>query len=199
MLGSIIAFLAMLNPFALFLYLDPVMSELENKEFLKVFFKASVISFLILAIFAVTGEYIFQNILRIHFDSFRIFGGIIIFTFAYLYIVKGQKAMILMRGSIDEIAEEIALPYMVGAGTISVAVLMSQEDSVFISLLGILAVLAVTFVVVVILKSLKDNLRKKDMKATFDHIMTILLRLNGFFLGAIGVNMILVGIKRVFL
>ena len=37
MFTEIVAFLVLLNPFAMFLYLGPVMRELSNKSFVKVF------------------------------------------------------------------------------------------------------------------------------------------------------------------
>jgi len=62
MIPSIIAFLVLLNPFALFIYLQPVMRELSEKHFHKVLFKATVISFAIFAIFVYAGDFIFQEI-----------------------------------------------------------------------------------------------------------------------------------------
>jgi len=55
----IISFLIMLNPFAMFLYLRGVMHELSNKDFYIVLFKASVISYLIFAVFSTLGYTIF--------------------------------------------------------------------------------------------------------------------------------------------
>ena len=62
MFSTIIAFLVMLNPFALFLYLEPVRQDLSYKKFLKVILKASVISFIICLIFFYIGNLIFQKI-----------------------------------------------------------------------------------------------------------------------------------------
>ena len=122
----------MMNPFALFLYLEPIRKDLDHKIFLKVIFKATLISFTICLIFFLFGNMMFQKIFQINFESFRIFGGIIIFSFSYIYIVKGQKAMIMMKEDLDDLASEIALPFMVGAGTISLSILLSQTANPFI-------------------------------------------------------------------
>ncbi|MFC1599053.1 MarC family protein, partial [Patescibacteria group bacterium] len=104
MIFSIISFLVMLNPFALFLYLSPLMKELDEKAFLKVLYKASIISFCICVIFFFLGAFVFEKMLQIDFESFRIFGGIIIFSFAYFYIVKGKKAFITLKSDLDDLA-----------------------------------------------------------------------------------------------
>lgn len=198
MLSHIVAFLAMMNPFAMFLYLGPVMEELDNKSFLKVLLKASGISLSVFIVFLFSGDWIFKNVFRIEFNSFRIFGGIIIFSLAYLFIVKGHKALIIMHGDLDNLAEEIALPYMVGAGTISLIILMGNDIGFKSSLIAIFIILAVNFAIIAGLKYIRDLLSKKKMKIAFDKNMGILLRLNGFFLGAIGVNMIIAGIGDLF-
>ena len=198
MLSQIVAFLAMMNPFAMFLYLGPVMEELENKDFLKVLFKASLISFLVFVVFVFSGDWLFTKMLRIEFDSFRIFGGIIIFSLAYIFIVKGQKALIIIHGDLDNLAEEIAMPYMVGAGTISLVVLMTKDLGTETALFSIFIILVLNFVIIAGLKKFRDVLSKKKLKIAFDKNMAILLRLNGFFLGAIGVNMVILGVRELF-
>ncbi|PLW79382.1 MarC family protein [Candidatus Woesearchaeota archaeon] len=198
MIPSIIGFLAMLNPFALFLYLQPIMKELDDKTFRKVLFKASLISFLIYAFFLLSGEFIFKEVLQIHFESFRIFGGIIIFSFAYVFIMKGQKALIHMKGDLDDLASEIALPFMVGAGTISLSILLGRNFSMLVSIFLLILIMGINFIFVMLLKNFREQIEKKKFRIAFDKNMEILLRLNGFFVGAIGVNMVITGLNNVF-
>lgn len=198
MISSVIEFLVMLNPFALFLYLEPVRKDLTHKEFLRVILKASLISFTICLIFFLSGDFIFQEIFRIHFDSFRIFGGIIIFSYAYFYIVKGQKAMIMFKESLDDLASEIALPFMVGAGAISLSILLSQKQDFLMGTLSLLIIFALNFISIILFKLFRDRLEKHKFKTAFDKNMEVLLRLNGFLIGAIGINMVIVGLKNIF-
>jgi len=198
MIPLIIAFLVMLNPFALFLYLSPVMEALKHKEFMKVLLKATIISFAIFIIFLLVGDILFQKVFQINFESFRIFGGIVIFSFAYFFIVKGQKALIHMKENLDDLAEEIALPFMVGAGTISLTILMSKQLSFANGLIALIIILIFNYLLILGLKLIKDNITKKKLKIAFDKNMEILLRLTGFFVGAIGINMIVTGITNIF-
>ena len=198
MISEVIALLVMLNPFALFIYLQPIMKDLNNKDFLKVLLKSSVISLGIFILFLLTGEFLFEKIFQINFESFRIFGGIVIFSFAYYFIVKGQKAMIHIKGSLDDLASEIALPFMVGAGTISITILMSQSLPMLGGLLSLVIVLAINFAIIAILNYSRGKITFKKFRIAFDKNMEILLRLNGFFVGAIGIDMILRGISNIF-
>ena len=196
MASSITEFLVMLNPFALFLYLEPIRKDLSHKNFINVIFKATVISLLICLFFFFTGEHIFKTVFKIDFEAFRIFGGIIIFSYAYYFIVRGQKAMIMIKEDLDDLASEIALPFMVGAGSISLSIIVSYRHTTLIGTLILVIVFFTNFFSIFLLKKLRDSLEGKTLKTAFDKNMEVLLRLNGFFIGAIGINMIITGIKK---
>lgn len=198
MISSIIEILVMLNPFALFLYLEPIRKDLTHKSFVIVILKASLISFFVCLGFFFLGDSIFTKILNIDFESFRIFGGIIIFSYAYIFIVRGEKALIMIKENLDDLASEIALPFMVGAGTISLSILLSQKHSYFIGSLSLLIIFIINFLTLFILKKFRDSIEKRKFKKAFDKNMEVLLRLNGFFIGAMGINMMLTGVKNMF-
>lgn len=193
MTRDFISFLVLMNPFALFLYLAPVMKELGAARFLQVLFRASIISFVIFAVFALTGAFIFSDILKISFEAFRIFGGIIIFTFAFLFIVQGKDSLIAMKEDLDDLAAEIALPFMIGAGTITVSIVIGDNHSKFVALGIIFGVLAINYLFVIGFMYFRARF-KKNMRVAFDKNMGMFLRLNGFFVGAIGLDMIIRGI-----
>lgn len=199
MIQTFAEFLVLLSPFALFLYLRPVMQELSNRDFIKVLVKATIISFVIFFVFLASGDFVFNQILNINFESFRIFGGIIIFSIAYLFIMKGQKAFFQLKGSLDDLAAEIALPFLVGAATISLTILMGNRFSTSVGSLLLVLILSVNFFVILLLKYLRSLIEKKKLKVAFDKNLEILLRLNGFFIGAIGINMIIRGLNELFL
>lgn len=198
MLSSIIEILVMLNPFALFLYLDPIRKDLTHRNFMLVILKATIISFIICMVFFLFGDQIFTRVFQIDFESFRIFGGIIIFSYAYFYIVKGQKALIMIKENLDDLASEIALPFMVGAGTISLSILLSHRHTLLIGSLTLVIIFSTNFLVLFLLKKLRDSIERKKFKTAFDKNMEVLLRLNGFLIGAIGINMVLTGINNMF-
>ncbi len=197
MLSEILYFLVILNPFAQFIYLFPVMRELHKRDFMIVLLKASAISFVIFSVFLVGGDFIFKGIFMISFGSFRIFGGIVMFAFSYYYIVEGKEALIRMKESLDDLASEIALPFMVGAGTISVSVLLSDALSLPQGLGVIGIVLGLNFFIVMLLGGLRGRLNYKKQRVAFDKFMQMFMRVNGFFVGAIGINLIVTGIIEI--
>lgn len=196
MIAAILSFLVMLNPFALFLYLKPIMNDLSAEDFRTVFIKASSISFGIFLVFLLLGDLIFQEIFRINFESFRIFGGIVLFSFAYIFIVQGKKGFIQIKGDLHDLASEIALPFMVGAGTISLTVLMADQLALWQGILSLTIIMLVNFVIIMGMKSIRHGMRSKKLQIAFDKNMELLLRINGFFLGAIGVDMVVTGISN---
>ncbi len=197
MFSSALEFLILINPFALFLYLAPLMKELSHKQFLIVLLEASLISFIIFLMFLLGGNFIFQEIFGIDFESFRLFGGIIIFTFAFLYIVRGDKAFIRVKDDIKELPPEIALPFMVGAGTISLAIIYGQNLGIISGSIVLLAALFVNYIIIILLKIFRDRIPQR-IKLVFDRGMDIFLRLNGFFVGAIGVEMVRVALNNIY-
>lgn len=198
MITAIFSFLVMLNPFALFLYLKPVMKDLSDADFRAVFLKASMISFFIYLVFLLFGDIVFQKVFRINFESFRIFGGIVLFSFAYIFIVQGKKAFIQIKGDLHDLASEIALPFMVGAGTISLTILMSEQLELWQGVLSLALIMLINFIFIMGLKQIRRSMRSKNVQTAFDKNMELLLRINGFFLGAIGVDMVVTGISNLF-
>ncbi|MBI2023742.1 MarC family protein [Candidatus Giovannonibacteria bacterium] len=196
-ISAIVAFLVMLNPFALFIFLHPVMKALSAKDFSKVLFKASLISFVIFFVFAATGNFVFEKIFQINFESFRIFGGIIIFTSTFLFVINGKKSLLGMQDDLGDIAAELALPFMVGAGTISLSILMGNKFRSPTVALLLAAVFAINFAVIILLKYLRSALPER-LREAFDKFMELFLRINGFFMGAIALNMIIVGINNLY-
>ena len=198
MIATIIAFLVLLNPFALFIYLQPVMRELSEKDFHKVLFEASLISFVIFALFVIAGDVIFQRIFQLNFEAFRIFGGVIIFTLAFMFIVQGKKSLITMKENLDDLASEIALPFMVGAGTISLCIVMSHKFTALKGMLILSIIMVIHYIIIFLLVKIR-NLFAPEFRVAFDKNMEIALRLNGLFVGAIGINMIIVGLNNLYL
>ena len=195
-----VALLVLINPFALFVYLNPIIEEVGRKVFVRhVLLYASIISFAILTVFVLSGTAIFDRVLGIHFGAFRIFGGIVLLTIALIFITQGGGSMIALRGSLTSLASEIALPYMVGAGTISMSVLAGEALPTAVSMLVLTLAIVINYLTVLLLMWIKYRLLSDSIQAGFDNMMEVFLRINGFFVGAFGVNLVVEGIQQVFL
>lgn len=196
MTSLFISMIVLINPFALFVYLIPVVRDISLRDFFKVLLKATLISFIIFCIFSQFGEIIFSKILSIHFESFRIFGGIVILIMALVFIVQGKRSFITLRGSLDDLASEIAMPFLVGASTLAISILIGKQFSTFESIVIIGLALLVNYATIAFLVLLKEKMPSKKFKTAFDKLMVYFLRINGFFIGAIGIDMTITGIQN---
>lgn len=198
MLQFIVSFLVLLNPFALFMYLNPIAKDLNRKDFSKVLLKAAGLSLVIFLAASLFGRFIFENFLFINFSSFKIFGGIVITTYALIFIIQGKKSFFILKESLDDLAAEIALPFMVGAATISLCIIIGNRFGP-LKAMGIITITMIIHIsLVFLLAILKYTLFKKRLRIAFDKIMGMFLRLNGFIVGAIGLNLIVSGIREFF-
>lgn len=198
MLQFIISFLVLLNPFALFMYLNPVAKDLKQQDFFAVLLKAAGLSLVIFLGAALFGELLFKKLLFVDFASFKIFGGIVITIYALIFIIQGKKSFFILKGSLDDLAAEIALPFMVGAATVSLCIIIGNEFK-SLQATGVIVVTMLIHVgLVFLLTFLKYTVFKKKLRVAFDKVMAMFLRLNGFIVGAIGSNLIASGIKEFF-
>ena len=190
---SLVAFLAIINPFALCLYLVGLMDDLEWEDFLRVLLRAALISLGVFIFFAWAGESVMVNVIGVKTEAMRIFGGVIFFIVGYNYVMKGYKASVVLRGELDELPSGIALPFMIGAGTITQAIIIGKAHPVWnaggILLVGMVACVAV----VILFKWIRDRLQKNHARVFSRHINT-LSRLNGLLIGAISTEMVVGGL-----
>jgi multiple antibiotic resistance protein len=196
--SSILPFLAILNPFALCLYLAGVMDDLQFRVFVKVLVWASLISMVVFWVFALTGERLLVEFLGVRPEALRIFGGVIFFIIAYNYVTTGYRATEALRGSLEELPSAIALPFMIGAGTITEAILLGKRHGPHLSIFLLFLGLCVCFVFVVGFKLVKDCL-KGEREKVFERYVNIFSRINGLFIGAISTDMVVSGIRKLWL
>jgi len=195
MIAFIFSFLVLLNPFALFIYMVPLYKEQNIHTFFRILLGATAISYVVYAAFAIFGQKIFE-ILQLDFEAFRIFGGVVLVSFALSFILQGKKSMIKTRGEIGTIASEVALPFIVGAGTITQSILIGESQSALRGSFIIAVVMLINFLIVSALMLARHRLHNK-YNVVFDKNAEIFLRLNGFIVGAYGIDLIIIGIRNI--
>jgi len=195
-LRDIVYLVTFVNPIAIFSYLKPVRDDLTEKDFVTVLIKASVISLVINLFFTYSGEFMFTSVFKISFLSFRIFGGIVLFCLAIMSIVQGKKALIAIRGSLDDLASEIALPFMTGVGTISMCILIGSRHPLVSAGIIVIATKVITFMIILLIAYMSYHMPSKKLENAFEKFLGVFIRINGFFMGAIGIDMALNGIME---
>lgn len=187
--------LILLNPFAQTLYLAELIARLNFREFAQVHLRASLLSLGVFILFALVGDFLLQEVFSVSLAALQIFGGMIILMVAFRYITVGPEANLLFRGNLAELAPNIALPYMIGPGTIWLSILIGKENPALMSSAMILGVLAINSAFLLIVHLVIGNLRRfRD--SLLGKYFSILMRLNALFIGAIGVEMVLLGLKE---
>lgn len=192
-----ILLLVILNPFAQVLYLSILMEQISFIEFVKVHFKASLMSYIIFILFALIGEnYIMKHVFQVRLASLQIFGGIIILYIAFRYITSDTESTILFRGDISELAPRISLPYMIGPGTLWVSMLIGRKYDMYFIFLIIASVIVINFILCIAYHKLIHEM-KSPRTSAISKYFAILMRVNALFIGAMAIEMLVTGIERI--
>ena len=165
----------------------------ETKTFNKGLIQGGLIAYVVFMLFAWGGEAIFSTYLNIRFESFQIFGGLIFLVIGYRFVFQGADTIGEMRGAPEHLAGTIAMPFMIGPGTISAAVVTGMSLSIGEAALVIAFTLFLTCSVLIIMKLSHDHLRYSHAKY-IDHYFDIVGRLSALLIGTIAIDMIVTGI-----
>lgn len=180
----------------LFLAVTRGMSRDQRRQ---VGLRASIIAYVILAVFAVAGASIL-SLLGITLPAFRVAGGLLLFFIAFEMVFekrndRKEKAadVAITRDHIHNIAAfPLAIPLIAGPGAISATVLLSGT---FPSLIGQVALLAI--ILLAVLSAWLVFLAAEPLDRWLGQTgRSILTRLLGVILAALAVQFVADGIKE---
>jgi multiple antibiotic resistance protein len=192
-LKSVSILFVLLNPFTMTLYLIELMRGIERRVFQQVLIRAAAISGSVFVVFAMSGDYLFRELLQARFAAFLVFGGIIFLIIALQMVFRGARAIKALRGNPEHIAGAIAMPFMIGPGTVSASVLIGTRLSRPLAVAAILCALTLTVVGLVALKAIHDRVEKSHA-AVVERYLDLVGRVASFVIGTIAVEMIMQGI-----
>ncbi|EIY0852846.1 MarC family protein [Acinetobacter baumannii] len=194
-ISTFILFFSLLNPFLMSIYMIGLIRHTETRVFNKALIQGSLIAYVVFLIFAWGGEAIFNRYLNVRFESFLIFGGLIFLVIGYRYVFQGADTIGEMRGAPEHLAGTVAMPFMIGPGTISAAVVTGMSMSLLEAAIVIALVLFVSCSVLIAMKFSHDHLRYSHAKY-IDRYFDIVGRLAALLIGTIAVDMIVNGVTR---
>ncbi|WP_111894868.1 MarC family protein [Acinetobacter sp. MB5] len=192
---SFALFFSLLNPFLMSVYMIGMIRHIEARVFNKALIQGSLIAYLVFIFFAWGGERIFNQYLNVRFESFQIFGGIIFLVIGYRYVFQGADTIGEIRGAPEHLAGTVAMPFMIGPGTISAAVVTGMDLRLTGAAMVMAVTLALTCMILILMKFMHDNLRYKHAKYV-DYYFDIVGRLSALLIGTIAVDMIVTGISH---
>lgn len=192
-LHSFALFFTLLNPFLMSIYLLDLISDLRTAIFVRVLVRGALISGAVFFLFAWGGERIFSEYLQVRFASFQIFGGVVFLLIGIRFVFMGADAVRSMRGAPEHLAGSVAMPFMIGPGTVSASVVIGTR----LSALGAAAVIALTLLLTVVLvsalKLAHDYLKERNVRLA-DRYVEVVGRISALLIGTIAMDMILEGL-----
>ncbi|QDU96693.1 MarC family protein [Lignipirellula cremea] len=191
---SLLLLLVLLNPFLLSVYLMDLIQELEGHVFRGAMVQGSLIATLVFIMFAFAGDAIFDDVLQVRFASFLIFGGIVFLVVAIRYVMVGSEAIRSLRGAPEHVAGSIALPFMIGPGTVSASVMAGSRLPFLWAALAIIAAMTFAVISVLLLKWLHDSVRERYENYVSRYV-DVVGRVTALIIGTIAVEMILKGVE----
>jgi len=190
---SFALFFSLLNPFLMSIYMLGIIRTSEAKTFNTALITGSLISFMVFLLFVWGGETVFNQYLHVRFESFQIFGGLIFLVIGYRYVFEGAETIGVMRGAPEHLAGTIAMPFMIGPGTISAAVITGMKMSILETAAVIAFTLLLSCSLLILMKYAHDHLQKRSTRYV-DMYTAIVGRLAALLIGTIAIDMVITGV-----
>lgn len=186
--------LVLLNPFLVILYLVDVIEKLGPKQFANVMLRAGLIASAVFCVFALLGDAVFSGFVQAEFASFQIFGGLVFLLIGLQFVFRGPAAIEILRGKSEHLAGAIAMPVLIGPGTISASVIIGKRLDPLSACAAVIAAVFIFVVVVLALKALHDYVRPRN-ESLVQRYIEIAGRIMALFVGTVSVEMIMQGIR----
>jgi multiple antibiotic resistance protein len=180
---------------ALFLIVDPLgdipifvgltetMADAQRK---KVYNVATLVGFILLLVFAFTGNEIL-TIFGISIESFEVAGGILLLIIAIRILISGS-----MHENVESPeslgAVPIAIPLLVGPGAITTTIFNLQAYDTVVAILAVVIVLSITWVILRFINGIYKFLGKTGA--------LVIARVMALLIAAIAVQYILTGVTH---
>jgi small neutral amino acid transporter SnatA (MarC family) len=191
--SSALLLLALLNPFLMSSYLLELVTDLPRAVLVRVLARGALISAVVFSLFAWGGDAIFSDVPQVRFASFQLFGGIIFLAIGVRFVFKGADAMRTIRGQPERLAGSIALPLMIGPGTVSASLVVGARLPVPEAIAVIFVALAVAAGLVAAIRRVRDALQERNA-LLLDRYVEMAGRVAALLTGTFAVEMIFEGI-----
>jgi len=196
-IASFSGLFAIMNPIAMTPFFITITKEADEKTKKEVALKSTVVAFAVVAVFVISGSYLFQ-FFGITIPGFKIFGGLLI-AMVGLEMVQSKKPstkntkIALKNFDLGQAISPLATPILAGPGTIVTA--MNYVDSnhpisIITTVLSFALVSTLTYFA----------FRSSDyiVKKIGDNVIQVIAKIMGLIIGVIGIDMFISGIKLAF-
>ncbi|MDQ7252927.1 MarC family protein [Pediococcus pentosaceus] len=196
---SFTAFFAIMNPFANLPMFVSLTADNSRKEVSAIARLAFIVATVIVALFALLGNYIF-SIFGINLSALRIMGGIILGLIGY-HMIQGNVSPIqhdpkqsvkdsVNSNNSDVAISPLAMPVLAGPGTIATTMNLSSSTNPFIVISAFVVLSVITYFIFIYGEQIMAKLG--------NNIMNVITKLMGLILATIGVRMLIMGVQVAF-
>jgi multiple antibiotic resistance protein len=192
---SFLLLFVLLNPFIMSVYLVELIRGMSLRDFSTQLVRAGIISLAVFLLFAWSGEVLFEDVMQVRFLSFMIFGGITFLIIGVRLVLYAGSPIATLSPQSREVSGAIAMPFIIGPGSISASVLAGSRLDFFLAALAIGLALAAAIASIVLLKVLHDVVQTRSERYV-ERYVEVAGRVTALFTGSFAVEMILKGIER---
>lgn len=196
---SFTAFFAIMNPFANLPMFVSLTADNSRKEVNAIARLAFIVATVIVALFALLGNYIF-SIFGINLSALRIMGGIILGLIGY-HMIQGNVSPIqhdpkqsvkdsINSNNTDVAISPLAMPVLAGPGTIATTMNLSSSTNPFIVISAFVVLSVITYFIFIYGEQIMAKLG--------NNIMNVITKLMGLILATIGVRMLIMRVQVAF-
>lgn len=196
-LNTIVLMFILLNPFLVIIYIMDIVQDSNMQQYSRVIIRAGSVSFIVFVLFAILGETIFTVVFQSNFESFQIYGGIIFLIIGIRFIFSGNEAIQSLRGAPEHVAGALAMPIMIGPGTVSASIITGQKVPHIYAVAGIFIAVSLSCIILILLKKLHDIVRRRNEKI-IERYIEVTGRITALIVGSFAIDMIVTGIKAWF-
>jgi small neutral amino acid transporter SnatA (MarC family) len=184
----------LLNPFLVIIYLTDMVEKLDRRRFAQVLLYGSMIATIVFCCFAILGDVIFSSIVRAEFASFQIFGGMVFLIIGFRFMFNGSAGIEGLRGESKDLVGAVAMPVMIGPGTISASVVIGKRHEALYACITIFSAVFVSVLMMLALKVVYDIVRPRNEPVIKKYI-EIAGRIMSLYVGTVAVEMIMQGVR----
>jgi multiple antibiotic resistance protein len=185
----------LLNPFIMSVYLEDLIKGMDPAAFNRNLLRAAVMSLVVFLLFAWGGMQVFEEVFQVRFESFLIFGGIIFLIVGARLILGAGPPVQSLDPNREGVSAAIAMPFIIGPGTISASVLAGSQLPPMLAVASITLALGAAVLALVFIKWLHDHVRTRN-EALIQRYTEVAGRATALFIGTFAIEMILDGFER---
>ena len=191
------SFFAIINPLGVMPVFMTMTTDISEKQRKRTAFKAVFTAFIVLMLFALTGQLLFK-FFGISVNGFRIVGGIIFFIMGYDLLQAKVSKINMDEEKVTKYVDDISItplgiPIMAGPGAITNSiVLMEDSPSIELKIVLIFSIILTLFITWIVLRSSGKLL--KIIGPTGNKIM---MKLMGLIMMVIAVEFFFAGLRPI--